>query len=294
MPEVVVIGTAVTDIQAVKIPPVSSWAEKQRIGSISMMTGGDGANQSLRLAALGRKTGLVACVGHDTAGRMILGELKQRGVDISRVRVHDSIPTGTSLVLVGEDGERHTFSSKGAHGELRKEDCTGLLTKDVKALSLASLFSMPQLEDDGLCELLKDCRKQKILTFADLGSDKRKQGLKGIRRFLPLLDFFLPSEEDALKMTGTSSPEDAAKVYHECGASSVVIKCGARGAYWKTSPDSGWVPAKAVIPVDTTGAGDCMAAHFIHHCLNGKNIEDACRAACIAASESTLFFGANS
>lgn len=293
MPEVIVIGTAVTDIMAAGMPPVSAWLEKQRIGKLELMTGGDGANQSLRLSDLGRKTGLVACIGNDTAGRMILGELERRKVDTGRIRLHKSKPTGNSLVLVGTDGERHTFSAAGAHGELTKDDVKGITEGNPKAVSLASLFSMPYLEDDGLEELLKECRAKGILTCADLGSDKRQQGLSGIRRFLPLLDYFLPSEDDALRMTGTSSPEEAAGVFADCGAGCVVIKCGEKGAYWKTGEASGWVPAKKVRPVDTTGAGDCMVAYFIHGILAGKSVEDACRAACAAASLSTLLPGAN-
>ena len=192
-----------------------------------------------------------------------------------------------------EDGERNIFSNNGAHGQVFKEDCLWIPEAAPKAVSIASLFCIPFLEEDGLAELLQDCRRRGILTFADLGSDKKHQGLEGILPFLPHLDYFLPSEEDALSMTRTSTPEEAAEVYLNCGVSCAVIKCAARGAYYRTRERSGWVPALPVVPVDTTGAGDCMAAHFIHYILSGFDLGEACRLACAAASLSTQQDGAS-
>ena len=94
-------------------------------------------------------------------------------------------------------------------------------------------------------------------------------------------------------MTRTSTPEEAAEVYLNCGVSCAVIKCAARGAYYRTRERSGWVPALPVVPVDTTGAGDCMAAHFIHYILSGFDLGEACRLACAAASLSTQQDGAS-
>ena len=268
--DVVVIGTVVMDITAKPIAEQNTWKEKQRIGGIRLSTGGDAANQSIRLADLGRSVAIAACVGKDQAGLLARSAMKERGVDISRVTESADRETGTSLILVREDGERNIFSNNGAHGQVFKEDCAWIPEAAPKAVSIASLFCVPYLEEDGLSELLQECRRRGILTFADLGSDKKHQGLEGILPFLPYLDYFLPSEEDALSMTRTSTPEEAAEVYLNCGVSCVVIKCAARGAFYRTREESGWVPALPVVPVDTTGAGDCMAAHFIHGILSGR------------------------
>ena len=291
--DVVVIGTVVMDITAKPIAEQDTWKEKQRIGGIRLSTGGDAANQSIRLADLGRSVAIAACVGKDQAGLLARSAMKERGVDISRVTESADRETGTSLILVREDGERNIFSNNGAHGQVFKEDCRWIPEAGPKAVSVASLFCVPYLEEDGLAELLQDCRRRGILTFADLGSDKKHQGLEGILPFLPHLDYFLPSEEDALSMTRTSTPEEAAEVYLNCGVSCAVIKCAARGAYYRTRERSGWVPALPVVPVDTTGAGDCMAAHFIHYILSGFDLGEACRLACAAASLSTQQDGAS-
>ena len=288
-----VIGTVVMDVTAESVGLQADWKEKQRIDGIRLAIGGDGANQSIRMADLGMSVSITGCVGKDMAGMLAREALRKRGVDVSHMKESPDRETGTALILLREDGDRNIFSNNGAHPQVFKEDCAWIRKADIRALSIASLFCLPYLEEDGLMELLKDCRKRGILTFADLGSDKNKQGLPGIRPFLPWLDYFLPSEEDALAMTGTDTPEAAAEVYLQNGASSVVIKCAARGAYYRTENEGGWVPALPVTPVDTTGAGDCFAAHFIHGILKGLPLQDACRKACEAASLSTMARGAS-
>ncbi len=291
--DVIVIGTVVMDITAKPIGRQDSWKEKQRIGGIQLTTGGDAANQSIRLADLGVSVAVTACVGKDQAGMLAKTAMKERGVDISHVTESDTFETGSSLILVREDGERNIFSNTGAHGQVFRQDCSWVYGADTKAVSIASLFCVPFLEEDGLTELLQDCRRRGILTFADLGSDKKNQGLAGVLPFLPHLDYFLPSEEDALRMTGAASPEEAAEVFLDRGVSCAVIKCAARGAYYRTREASGWVPALHVDPVDTTGAGDCMVAYFISGILQGRSLPEACRRACAAASYSTLEKGAS-
>ena len=335
--DAVVIGVVVTDITAKPIAAQDTWKDKQRIGGISLSTGGDAANQAIRMADLGMSVAITGCVGKDQAGMLAKAALKERGVDITRMKESPDRETGSSLILVREDGERNIFSNNGAHGQIYKEDCAWILDKvkenvsvpkpggetenegvlepgaeaenreipepggeaaaagrpGIRALSVASLFCVPYLEEDGLEELLRECRKRGVLTFADLGSDKKHQGFEGIRRFLPHLDYFLPSEEDSLRMTGKDTPEEAAAFFLEHGCGCAVVKCAARGAYYCTERESGWVPALPVTPVDTTGAGDCMSAHFIHGILAGLPLREACRSACEAASRSTLKMGAS-
>lgn len=291
--DILCIGTAVLDITARPVESQEKWKEKQRISQIQLQTGGDGANQSLRLADLGWDVALAAAVGEDQNGQVLKDALKARKVRTEFLAVKKGIQTGTALVLVSETGERHTFSVKGAHSLLDKEDVRAAFSEGPRAISLGSLFSIPELEADGLLEYLQEARKRGIPVFADLAADKRGQGFEGIRPFLPLISYFLPSLYDALEMTKTGSAEEAADRYLEAGAGCVVIKCGSRGCYLTSGKSGSWIPAVAVDPVDTTGAGDCMVALFISRILSGDTPEKACRYACAGASLSTLFPGAS-
>jgi len=343
--KVLCIGSAVVDISASPIPSPDQWKEKQRIGRIGITTGGDAANQSIRLADAGVPVSLAACTGTDSNGSFLISALGERGVDTRWIRRVPEAATSTALVLVDAAGERRTFSTGGAHPMLCKEDVWAALKQDPEkqgrqktgALSLASLFSMPLLEKDGLEDILAYCQSRGILVFADLASDKLGQGLGGIRRFLPYIDYFMPSLYDAVDMTrpgagpgaGTGggdgtleSPRDmesvsitepsetlepdppeldlarqAASVYLDCGAKHVIIKCGALGCLlaWPAGRAYSFfhIPAVRVEPVDTTGAGDCMAALFISRILEGDDMVSAARFAACGASLSTLHAGAS-
>jgi len=184
-----------------------------------------------------------------------------------------------------ERGERETAILLERDGAFFEE-------KQIRALSVGSIFSMPRLEAEGLYEILKTARRKGVLTFGDLSADKRGQGFEGVRRFLPELDYFLPSIYDAREMTGLLTPEAIAEFYLSEGAQTVVIKLGEKGAYYRTEKEEGLVPAGKVKPVDTTGAGDCMNALFISRILAGDDTCTALRRACAGASLSTAFAGA--
>lgn len=306
--KVLCIGSAVMDILGYPIDQKKEWKEKQRVSDIRILPGGDAVNQSIYMAKLGVEPALVSCVGGDTNGALLKSALKDLGVDTNYMKEKNHCATGTAMVLVSEAGERRVFSVKGAHSTLAKEDVPALseLPEECMAISLASLFSMPEFEVDGLLEYIKEARERGMTVFADLAADKLGLGLDGIRAFLPYIDYFLPSLYDVLSMTKTETAEDAAERFHELGVSNVIIKCGERGCYCSTAQscrqahDSAkkpllqkWIPAAAVQPVDTTGAGDCMVATFITRILAGDAVDEACRFACAAASYSTLYTGAS-
>ena len=290
------IGLGVLDIIARPVGAPDSWKEKQRIESISLLPGGDGANQSIHLASLGYHAMFNGCIGDDTNGRTIREALTTRGVDTSLMRIKEGIRTGTALLLVSPEADRHIFSLQGAHSTLDKNDLPKEIPDGCAAVTLGSLFGMPLAEQDGLEAFLKKVRERDIPVFADLDSGRVTPNLDGVGPLLPMIDYFLPSYYDILPMTGESTVEAAAAKLLSCGVKNLIVKCGEKGAIIfgrNICADGISVPAFRVRPLDTTGAGDCMSAAFISRIIEGDTLEDACRYACAAGSYSTLFPGAN-
>ena len=326
-------GALVADIIASGVGPEKDWHEKQRIPSIGIHLGGDAANQAVRLADLGVPVALVSCTGRDLNGMMLLTALKNRGVDTAYITEKDAYGTGTAVVLVSPEGERHIFSSGGAHSTISRKDFPSL-PEDCAAVSLGSLFLMPDFEEapDGLLEILKEAQARHIPVIADMASDKQHKGPGGVTPFLPYIDWFLPSAKDAMDLTKTASPEDAALAFRAAGAKNVVIKCGGDGALYlpedtdplpnpedpeprqnredpeplrsPETPDTFIrsqeaqdpfirIPALPVAPADTTGAGDTFVGLFVSRIIKGVRPEDAIRFACTGASLSTLHQGAS-
>ncbi len=291
---VLCIGIGVLDITGMPIPEPGVWKEKQRIGSISLQVGGDGANQCMHLASLGVKTYFCGVLGRDTGGDTVRASLEGRGVDITLSGIRGDAATGTALLLINAKGERRIFSAAGVHSMMTKEDLPKDIPEDCGAVTIGSLFGMPLLEEDGLYEFLEKVRKRGIPVFADLDSGHVKAGTKRIERLYPMIDYLLPSDYDLRNLTGIESKEEAAGWLMSRGVGQVVVKCGPDGCeiYGKESMEK--IPAPHVTPVDTTGAGDCMCAALISRLLAGESLEVACRYGCAAGSLNTLYAGASS
>ena len=104
------IGTAVIDIAAYPIGNRDQWQEKQRIENITVTMGGDAANQSVRLADMGREVHLCASVGRDGNGTLLRNLLTERKVCTDLLVTRDDCGTGTALVLIDREGSRNVFS----------------------------------------------------------------------------------------------------------------------------------------------------------------------------------------
>ena len=290
---VLCIGLAVMDIAARPVSQNEVWQEKQSISQVGIQMGGDAVNQGVYLRMLGMDCGLCICIGSDSTGIMLKGALEQKGVDTSLVRVREGGATGTSMILIDRKGERRIFSASGVERMLRMDELPDPVPEGVKAISLASLFGLDNLERNGLEEYLARARERGILVFADTVYDKHGIGLKGIRHLLGQIDYLLPSSYEAETMTGTCTPEESAAFLRREGVKNVLIKCGADGIYADTQSCQGWVPAMKVDPLDTTGAGDCFVASFLTGIVKGYSDRDACHLACCAASFSTQYLGAS-
>ena len=291
---VLCIGIAVLDIIATPIGAPDGWKEKQGISSITLLVGGDAANQSIHLSSLGYHAMMNGCVGGDSNGSLIRSSLQERGVDVSLVRTKKEIATGTALLLVDSRGERYIFSVRGAHSTLNRMDLPEEIPQDCAAISLESLFAMPEAEADGLEQFLQKAKKRGIPVFADMDSGRVVPMPPEQRALMPLIDYFIPSYYDVLPLTGKESLEEAAEYLLDLGVGNVIVKCGEKGCEVFGRTWRGSIPAIPVQPVDTTGAGDCMSAAFIARIAAGDDIETACRYACAAGSLCTLYPGANS
>lgn len=100
-----------------------------------------------------------------------------------------------------------------------------------------------------------------------------------------LCDVFLPSEVEAIALAGTTDLAAAAATFLAIGPSTVVVKRAAAGCLVATRerPVPIAVPAEAVDPVDSTGAGDAFCGAFaVEHLRTGYPLA-AARAGAVAS-----------
>ncbi|MGH9639745.1 MAG: carbohydrate kinase family protein, partial [Bryobacteraceae bacterium] len=117
--------------------------------------------------------------------------------------------------------------------------------------------------------------------------------LKGAHAFemLKNADIFFPNEIEARHLTGEEHPVKILRAFSSAGMNRVALKLGSRGAALLWDGKHFFVEARPVAALDTTGAGDCFNAGFLHAFLHGQDPDLCLRTANICAALSTEAFG---
>jgi sugar/nucleoside kinase (ribokinase family) len=227
----------------------------------ALAPGGQAANVAAWAVALGAEGRIVATRSGDDTGAIVSGVLAALGV---RVVGPTGRRTGVVVSLVGPDGDRTMASDRGSAPDLRAEDLDpSWFACDALHLSGYSLMRDPiagaAIRAAGLA------RSTGARVSVDLSSwthlerfgDRVRTALDEIR---PDVVFGNEREWDQLGDTP---------------ATTRVVKRGADGIV----VDGTASPARAAEVVDTTGAGDALAAGFI---VGGSRLALEAAARCVA------------
>ena len=111
----------------------------------------------------------------------------------------------------------------------------------------------------------------------------------GIEKLLPLVDFLIPSEEFARKVTGQDDVRKAASIlFKQYGPEFVIITQGSKGGLIYDGKDYSSYRAFEVDAVDTNGAGDVFHGAFVAAYVKGMDIMNATNfASAVAAIKCT-------
>ena len=100
-----------------------------------------------------------------------------------------------------------------------------------------------------------------ILGF-DTGWDDA-MSLETYREYLELADYYTPNQKEALKITGTDQPADAARVLTQF-FDKVIVKLDKDGCLILEDGQERIIPNIPVVHRDSTGAGDAFLAGFLY------------------------------
>jgi sugar/nucleoside kinase (ribokinase family) len=140
-------------------------------------------------------------------------------------------------------------------------------------------------------ELVAAAHEVGAFVYMDCQSVATTLATPGVAEALQAVDIFAPNAVEALQLTGAPDIETALGQLAEL-TPLVIIKSGAAGAVAQTGGQIVRVPALAVDPLDTTGAGDCFNAGFLYGYLRGGVLETCLRCGNICGGLSTTAHGA--
>src|ERR1017187_5297672 len=135
---------------------------------------------------------------------------------------------------------------------------------------------MPKMREHAAATLERP-KAAGLTTSLDTGWDALGHWLDVIGPCLPRVDLLFVNAAEAEKLSGRSSPEEAAAFFGEHGVSSTVVKLGANGCVLFDDRAPARIPGFAVKAVDSTGAGDCFAGAFLAGLQRGMTPAGAAR-----------------
>jgi sugar/nucleoside kinase (ribokinase family) len=187
-------------------------------------------------------------------------------------------------VILSTATDRAILTHVGSMDCLRADQITDRLLARSRHIHVASYFLQSALQP-GLPDLFRRAHALGLTTPLDPNWDTSSKW-SGVEELLPYVNVFLPNENEALALTGSTNDEQAlAYLTKKCPW--VAVKLGARGAIAGRGSETARSPALKVDVVDTTGAGDSFDGGFLYGYLHGWSLERALKLGAACGSLST-------
>jgi sugar/nucleoside kinase (ribokinase family) len=291
--DVLCAGIIVADHLCSPISHVPRAGELVMADRLILTIGGCAANAAVDLAKMGLRPAVVGRVGDDIFGRVVSDLLRQHKVDVSAVVVTPGMDTSQTLIVNVRGEDRRFVHTFGANGAFTAADIPFERVKQCRVLYLGGYLLIPRMHQDELAGVFAAARKAGVKTVLDVATPGPGDYLPRLVKLLPLVDAFLPNEDEAELITGESDPVLQAEMFHHLGAATAVITRGAKGAVLVSDHARLASGAFQVPFVDGTGGGDAFDAGFIYGLLNDYSPEDCLRyasalgASCVTAVGTT-------
>jgi sugar/nucleoside kinase (ribokinase family) len=290
------VGNIVADIIAKTVDKLPEEGKLDLIEQIELHLGGCASNAAVDLQKLGVSAAVIGKVGNDGFGSFVINEMKNNGVNVEGIKKSDTSRTSASVVSVHSSGERSFLHHIGSNAEFSNDDIDFSVIQNSKIVFVAGALLMPAFDGEPSAEILKKSKEAGIITVMDTAWDSTGKWMEKIKPCLPHLDYFIPSYEEAEKISGKSNPEEIADVFLKEGTQTAVIKLGSKGCFIKNKNGDKYSIAafEGIKAVDTTGAGDAFAAGFITGILNGWDLYSTGKFANAVGAHCVMALGATS
>lgn len=198
-----------------------------------------------------------------------------------------AIKTGLTVSITSAR-DRALVTYLGSIAALREDAIQDAWFEGCRHLHVSSFFMQKGLRP-GLKRLLTRAHGFGLTTSIDPGFDPAEAWEHDLLDALEETDLFLPNEVELSGATGIGNPAEALRALDN-GHTRTVVKLGAAGSATLENGEVLRVPAFAIEPLDTTGAGDSFNAGFLDAWLRGRSILESMRigAACGALSTQGL------
>jgi ribokinase len=245
-------------------------------GDYALLPGGKGANQALAARRGGASVMLAGAVGEDAFADAALALLQRDGVDLGLLR-RGAQPTGCAAIMVGAMGENLIAVASGANAAAAASD----VPDDLLGRGTILLCQM-EVPAEATADLIRRAAARGATTLLNLApAAPIDPDLFGA------IDFLVANAGEAATLG-----DDPAQVARRLRQALVVTRGAAGAMAFVAAGNRLNVPALAIEPVDTTGAGDTFVGVLAAGLDQGLALPAALRRASAAAGLACLAHGA--
>ncbi len=273
-PNILIIGSIFMDLIFEGIPKLAEFGESISCKSYSYVPGGKGANQAVAAARAGACVTMVGHLGDDYNGHILWNNLNNLGINMQDTPLNPNTLTGLAPVLIEEkSGKYASYNVMGGNNLITPEQVKQALNRQKYDMILIQL-EMPL---ETVYQTFEMASKQNIPVFLDAGPAmtiplERLHGIFVIS----------PNEVETKALTGIlpdtleHAQKAAQKIFEIVHPCHVILKLGARGAFYYNGITSKLIPAfQDITAIDSTAAGDTFGGAFATAYCNGMTILDA-------------------
>ena len=233
--------------------------------------GGKGYNQAVAASRYGAKVSFLTLCGDDNISTFVENTLKNENINAYVIK-REGKKSASACIMIDKEGRNRVVCYPGVSSEMTKEDVM-IFEEEIKT----SKYLLLQLEmsDESLYKAIELAKKYNTLVVLNPAPAKKLP--------LNLLDdvyLITPNEHEAKILLDLDNIDDIKNL----NVNNVIVTLGEKGSILKENDSIYKVPAKAVKPLNTTGAGDTYNGVLCAALLEGKSLYEAAKIASIASS----------
>lgn len=282
-PTVVCVGVHILDIHGRPISEIPAGQGGARIDEIRLSAAGTAAGTAVDLAKLGAHVVTFGSIGTDEVGDFVIELMRRHGIDARVVRT-DQAQTSATILPIKPNGDRPAFHVIGANAFLSSDDVDRRVVEAADVVLLGGPDRMGDFCPTGAAEVLLWARDGGAVTALDVLGANPSVRRDELMALMPLVDHFLPNEEQLMDLFDSDDPLTAARRAIAVGVSTVAVSLGPDGCLVVDASGHTHVHGRSVDVVDTTGCGDALTAGYLRGITLGCQPVEAAELGILAAS----------
>ena len=269
--DVIVVGELNVDLILNNIDSFPEMGKEKIAKNMTLTLGSSSAIFAGNLSSLGANVAFLGKIGYDSFGDLVIESLKSKNVNVDLIIRDKNSNTGATIVL-NYNEDRAMVTYQGAMNELTINDVSKETLSQAKHLHFSSYYLQPGMKK-GICQLFKSAKDLGLSTSFDMQWDPDEKWDFNYKDALPLVDIFLPNEQELKHLTHKENIDEALDNVSKY-SNAVIVKMGSKGSLLfnkgKKNLKSAFLNNEVV---DAIGAGDSFNAGFIFKYIQGENLE---------------------